>query len=126
MYSFVKNQKLVYYKNKIQLTHEEFVKQSTELPGYVEGVLDIYYNKITITYINSNVKGNGILLLKTILNHAFLIGIDTVYLDDMSDRFGKKNNIYLKIGMKYIEEGYPEMKGYIKEMSLDLNSFVNR
>ena len=53
--------------------------------------------------------GYGSILLKKIIKYCIENEIREILLDDCTDNFNKPNNIYLKSGFKYINEGEPEM-----------------
>lgn len=76
--------------------------------------INIYYNYYdkNITILNfvsvEQNKGYGSILLNYIMK--FFNGIiKTIILDDMSDGYRTKHNIYLKFGFKYIHKDGPEM-----------------
>lgn len=54
-------------------------------------------------------RGFGTLLLKKLIEHCRECNINKIELDDMSDNFGKNNNIYLKNNFQYVKDGFPEM-----------------
>lgn len=70
-------------------------------------------NEMTITWFETNKiyrkKGLGDKLLKHVIEYARNNGISRILLDDMSDKAFKRNNIYLKNGFVYLEDGHPEM-----------------
>jgi hypothetical protein len=55
--------------------------------------------------------GGGSRLLKRAVSDALEAGIHLVTLDDTSDRFHQPHNLFLKAGMHYVADGYPEMIG---------------
>lgn len=57
--------------------------------------------------------GFASLLLRTMIKEAYKLHCKSITLDDASDLFGKINNIYLKHGFKYVNEGQPEMIKYL-------------
>lgn len=66
-----------------------------------------------INYMKVLRKYRGMGLATCLLWHLYDIlnkeGIKYIELDDCSDLYRDRNNIYLKIGAKYIEENGPEM-----------------
>ena len=62
-------------------------------------------------------KGIGTQLLKMAIRNAYDNNMKYIMLDDNSDNFGKpEKNIYVKLGLKYIKKGEPEMKGRISNL----------
>lgn len=70
-------------------------------------------NKVIVGFINvpeeKRGMGVGTKLMKSIQKWSTMWGAEKVTLDDCSDRFRKKNNLYIKCGFKYISKGHPEM-----------------
>lgn len=110
----MENTTVVYYIGETQLTDHEFIEQAKYLPGCIESIWDTNNKELTISFVSSKIKGMGTYLLTTVFTEANTEGIYVIKLDDMSDRFGKPHNIYKKLGLEYIEEGYPEMIGKTK------------
>lgn len=54
-------------------------------------------------------RGVGTALLRGVALGCLRLGLRRIDLDDMSDRFGQKNNIYVKFGFRYRQPGFPEM-----------------
>jgi GNAT superfamily N-acetyltransferase len=54
-------------------------------------------------------KGYGSILLNYLIKYCKENNINYITVDDMSDNFNKKNNIYVKFGFTYIVKGFPEM-----------------
>jgi GNAT superfamily N-acetyltransferase len=67
--------------------------------------------------VEEQYRGNGFgtLLIKEALFDSYNMGMLYAELDDMSDRFRQTDNIYIKIGFKYINDEC-EMRGKIKDM----------
>jgi ribosomal protein S18 acetylase RimI-like enzyme len=69
----------------------------------------------TITIININTKngyegqGHASKLLSKLIVFAKKHEVKEIYLDDMSDNYRKKSNIYIKFGFTYIDDYGPEM-----------------
>ena len=59
-------------------------------------------------------KGNGLSIYLFLLfcELSCYNGIDTITLDDMSERPWDKTNVYVKLGMEYLVYNEPEMVGY--------------
>jgi hypothetical protein len=68
------------------------------------------------TCLNQRNKGYASLLIiaSCIISERF--GLDTIELDDCSDNFKKKNNLYTNLSFRYIEDGFPEMIGSTKQI----------
>jgi ribosomal protein S18 acetylase RimI-like enzyme len=58
-------------------------------------------------------QGYGSILLYNLIEYCKNNEIKNILLDDMSDRFNQQNNIYIKFGFRYIEDGFPEMELFI-------------
>jgi hypothetical protein len=105
----------MYYIGNKQLTLKEYKKQSKNMVGYIETIVDYDESIITISYLHTTIRSKGFgtfLVGISVLNS----GVKTVELDDMSDNFGKVNNIYKKMGFEYVEDGMPEMTGSISKI----------
>ena len=87
-----------------------------KLIGYIEFVIDFEDNDTTVTYIymKNAYKGRGIsvylfILMAEISNS---LNVTKINLDDDSDQAWKMNNLYVKLGMRYINpQPEPEMEG---------------
>jgi ribosomal protein S18 acetylase RimI-like enzyme len=95
------------------------MKLAIEYNGEEVGTL-IYYivkdkkeNRGYINYIDvlEKYRGKGMAtcLLWNLYDILYKNGVKCIEFDDCSDLYRDKNNIYLKIGAKYIEESGPEM-----------------
>jgi hypothetical protein len=105
----------IYYIGNKQLTLKEYKKQSKNIVGYIETIVDYDESIITISYLHTTIRSKGFgtfLVGISVLNS----GVKTVELDDMSDNFGKVNNIYKKMGLVYVQDGMPEMIGYVSKI----------
>ena len=88
---------------------------------YKASLIEAYYSKdearIYIIDLGTKEECRGMgfasLLLKRIIKEAYKLHCKNITLDDASDLFGKTNNIYLKHGFEYINEGQPEMIKYL-------------
>lgn len=95
------------------LSYNEYFAICHELPGFIENVINIEEKALIILYINSTIhgKGVGMLLACASILAAYGIGIQSIFLDDNSERFRRRDNIYIKLGMRYVEPYGPEMVG---------------
>jgi len=107
---------VVYYIGEKRLTLKEFQEEALTLPAYIETVWDFSVSEMSIMMVHSTIKGKGFGTLMLLI--AFITsgeeGIEKILLDDDSDNYGKKNNIYFKLGLKYVEKDAPEMVGETK------------
>lgn len=96
------------------------MRLSVEYNGEEVGFLKYYIGKDDkgnkmgyINYMEVLIEYRGIGIATCLLWYLYDIlnkeGIKCVELDDCSDLYRDKNNIYLKVGAKYIEETCPEM-----------------
>lgn len=107
---------VLFYINTTELTVTSLKKQLDILPACVSA--NIEDKEIAIISLHSSIKGCGTLLLYAVILYAYHnFDVENITLDDMSDRFGMQNNIYIKLGMKYIEPCMPEMIGSVKYVS---------
>ena len=103
---------ILYYVGPEALSRSEVQDRANTFPAFCEVSYDREnHNVMTVAWLNSNEKGLGTLLLVTAALEAMRSGISDIQLDDDSDNFGQPNNIYRRVGMKYIEDGFPEMVG---------------
>lgn len=79
--------------------------------GYINTIIKNNICTITSFIIKEEYRNNGYgtFLLKKIIRYCLKNNIKKIELDDMSDNFNKENNIYIKNGFRYIENGFPEM-----------------
>lgn len=76
----------------------------------------VYYNSKYITigslYVDPFLRNKGIgsILLNQLIEYAKKTNTQKIILDDMSDNFRLRNNIYLKHGFQYVNEFGPEME----------------
>lgn len=110
---------VVYYISDKRLTLLEFQREAMTLPAYVETLWDFSESEMTVLFVNSTIprKGFATLLLSAAIITAGEEGIEKVLLDDDSDNYQKKNNIYLKLGLRYVSDDGPEMEGSTKTVS---------
>jgi GNAT superfamily N-acetyltransferase len=110
---------VVYYIGDKLLTLSEFKHKAKSLPAYIETVWDFSLKEMTVLFVNSSVQGKGLgtLLLSAVIITAGNEGIEKVTLDDVSNNYRKRDNIYLKLGFRYEKKFGPEMKGTTKCVS---------
>ena len=102
---------------KIKICDEYFIYLSNKEDckfGYIHYVFYLEEKEVIISYIfikpNYRKNGYGKLLFKEFFKHIIEIMQTeniktlTIHLDDMSDRYGQSDNLYLKMGFKYYEE----------------------
>lgn len=82
--------------------------------SYIHGIYDAESDELGIIdlYVKGEYRNKGIgtkLIKKIILYTYTKYKVKIVKLDDMSDKYRKKNNIYLKLGFHYDEIWGPEM-----------------
>ena len=78
-----------------------------------------------VTSFKSSQKGCGTILLQALFHKAYQYGKKYIILDDCSDRFGKPDNIYIKNGFVYVNQGEPEMYKEITKPILKFPSEVS-
>ena len=84
--------------------------------GYIEYYVNINARRMEIKWIQVNEKHRGKGYAKKLISNAINNHkINIVELDDCSDRFMKPDNLYIKMGFRYIEEEMPEMILYISD-----------
>jgi GNAT superfamily N-acetyltransferase len=69
----------------------------------------------TIMWLESVVKNHGYAteLIQYCINLLKKRGEKWVLLDDMTTRYRKSHNVYIKLGFQYVDDGGPEMILYI-------------
>ena len=89
----------------------EIIKQSDNRLGFLVLVVDNSEKTATITNFFTQLHNQGIgsKLLCQVISDCKEININLIELDDMTDRYRKSNNIYLKFGFKYVDVYGPEM-----------------
>lgn len=109
------------------LDEEVRVKIEYDEYSYISGIVyknekELYINYFHVKYEN---RGNGIgskLLKKIILVSINKYNINKVFLEDESQKYRKKNNIYIKFGFIYITKESKKMKLNInKKVLIELN-----
>ena len=83
--------------------------------GYICFTIENGIVEIDNLYVNENFRGNGIgtFLFLVAVEDCYENGYQKIVLDDMSDKCGRKNNIYRKLGMRCVKQRYitEEMEG---------------
>lgn len=73
---------------------------------------------------NMSRSGIGTFLLLSAIAYSKLFNVKTVLLDDASALHRKDNNIYSKLGFKYLEKTGPSMIGDINKIYTNINTFI--
>ena len=95
------------HKNQILISYKIKNETISMLSAYIEdNIINIVSLKTNEKYYN---KGYASKLLEYIINYAKNNNYSKIILDDVSDMFMKKNNIYIKHNFTYIKDGLPEM-----------------
>jgi len=102
---------VIYYIGDNRLTFQEFQQDALSLPAYIETIWNFTENELIVLMVHSTVQKRGFatLLLFISMITAGEEGIDNITLEDNSDNYRKKNNIYLKIGLRYEDKNDPKM-----------------
>jgi hypothetical protein len=106
----------VYYIENKKLCIKQLNKSYKTIPALIDVIFNYDDEVVIIRDLHSKKPGKEYAthLIITACQQAKKRGILTVKLDDCSDRYRKKHNIYTKLGMKYDnEEGGPEMSGLV-------------
>jgi ribosomal protein S18 acetylase RimI-like enzyme len=87
------------------------IKYDDNIIGNIYGIINNNNCNLISLIIKEGYReyGFGTLLLKIFIRICKNKKIKKIELDDMTDNFNKKNNIYLKNGFRYIKKGFPEM-----------------
>ena len=103
--------KTIYYENDVQHIIIK-IKYNSIIIGLLHGIIENNSCNINSLNVNGNYQNNGYgsIILHHLIEYCINNQIKYITLDDMSDRFNQKNNIYLKFGFTYIHYGFPEMK----------------
>ena len=121
-YSFDKSLILNYFKGeKVRLGKNEI----NLLHSYN---LRLIQKDVSVNYIYTDqiFRGYGIGQFLMILASTYFYRkykIKKIILDDNSDNSRGKNNLYVKLGMYYIEDTGPEMEGYVENIVRKWSSF---
>ena len=114
------------YTTVLYIHHEE-TTDIDKTRGYISIVREddknVFIDDLYVNYKNRKL-GIGTFLL---LNACYLNLDKTISLDDMSNNYNKKNNIYAKLGFKYVSPDMdPEMKTTCKEVFNHYESFLKK
>jgi len=111
--------------DKVECNYEDSIYEPNiiaYIKFYVDDTTDCA--DINTVHVKENYRGRGyslFLLLKTIVYLAS-INIDSVQLDDTSDKYRQEHNLYKLVGFKYIADYGAEMTAEIDEL-LNSNNF---
>jgi ribosomal protein S18 acetylase RimI-like enzyme len=110
---------IIFYISENIINMEDM--KTDEAVGFISFYIDDNDKDLTILFIRTNSKftGNGIGTFLMILAASYVNSsnktITKIRLDDDSDNSWQENNIYTKLGLKYINsEPEPEMEGTIQ------------
>lgn len=124
---------LFYISNNLIEDFKELVTE--KVLGYISIVIDYEEKDLTITFVNvtDKFKGKGIGTFLMILSSSYVKSlkdskINKVFLDDDSDNaWDMKNNLYIKLGFKYINpEPESEMICDIETLFKKWNLFIKK
>tara|TARA_Y100000389_G_scaffold112418_1_gene109448 strand:+ start:250 stop:642 length:393 start_codon:yes stop_codon:yes gene_type:complete len=108
----------VYYINKTSLTREELKQSADKATAIIEVIFNKDDKTMIVSNLFSNQKGCGSALMVFASKKAVKMGITEVILDDCSEKYNQKDNLYVKMGMKYVSAGDgPEMMGKTNKVS---------
>lgn len=106
----------VYYINKTSLTADELKQSADKTTAIIEVIFNKNDKTMIVSNLFSNQKGCGSALMVFASKKAVKMGITEVILDDCSEKYNQKDNLYVKMGMKYVSAGDgPEMMGKTKK-----------
>lgn len=117
----------IFYISNGVLSLKKYISMSKNNNPMLCSYLEYYLDDIlVITDLKSNIKNKGYatILILSVLQEAQNKNVNVVELDDCSDRYNQKHNIYLKLGFKYNDEYGPEMTGDINHI-LKINQDIN-
>lgn len=108
----------VYYINEVSLTRKEMKQCDGKVTAVIEVVFNMDENTMTVCNLFSNKKGCGSALMVFACKEGVKMGITDIILDDCSNRYNQKDNLYVKMGMEYVSVGDgPEMVGKTNKVS---------
>lgn len=108
----------VYYINEVSLTKKEMKQCADKVTAVIEVIFNIDEKNMIVSNLFSNKKGCGSALMVFACKEGIKKGITDIILDDCSIRYNQKNNLYVKMGMKYVSVGDgPEMVGKTNKIS---------
>ena len=122
---------IIHYIGNKQYTYQQFMKCISDTNCVIGHITSAHFitnthklrNKEYNVYLEGTIcnlvvnkkfrgQGYGTRLLRIAMDEIKKKNIHVIKLDDMSDRFRKKNNIYVKHGFKYINDNGPDMICY--------------
>lgn len=79
--------------------------------GRVPAIIEVVWrdDAVDVVWLRSDVKGCGTLLVLAVAHRAVADGVDRIRLDDHTSRFGQADNLYRRLGFRYLDNG-PEME----------------
>ena len=106
----------IYYIAPHRLSPLEFKKNINKIPAFIE--ISTQDRIMSVLLLKSNIRNR--FFGSTVFLHAckeqIKKGITIVELDDCSSHYRQPHNIYIKLGLKYVADCYPEMVGNIEEI----------
>lgn len=116
LYYIINNKTVIFYFADIP--QNVYHLNINAMYGYIYGTIN---HDATIIWISTHPNylklGIATLLIKIYTLYVKQLGINNIMLDDMSDYARCTNNIYLKLGFKYVENNNtPEMIGNVNEL----------
>lgn len=105
---------IIYYISEEKLDLKNIEKSF----GHIQITLNI--NTMIVISLYSRKKGCGTKLMVYSCKEQLKKGIKYVELDDCTKRYRMNHNIYTKLGMKYVDDYGPEMKGLTQIISTHL------
>ena len=110
-------EKVLYYISDKVLYIQNFEIYNKDVLGFVEVVFDKDDITIVDLYSSTYKEGIGTYLMLHACKEAKKRGVKNITLDDCSERYRQKHNIYTKLGMVYVDsDGGPEMVGSINDI----------
>jgi hypothetical protein len=97
----------IFYLHEDILDNDEIDDAYAWIQIHVDDIINIHYLKT-----RGDVRGNGLARYLIFYSLYYFNNINVIELDDMSNNYGKRRNIYTTMGFKYIEDDQPEMIGY--------------
>lgn len=125
MLKMSKSEIVVYYISDYPLCLQELKMYHKIIPGLIEVIF--HTDSMTVIDLQSRQKGGGSAMMVHAAKESIKRGIDRIDLDDCTDRYNQGDNIYLKMGMKYVSAGDgPEMVGSSATIAVyPLNTEIN-
>ena len=122
---------LLYIANSMQDLSGDNKLDLDKIVGYISIIIDITDKNLTILFIHTNKRyrrnGIGKYLLILAAEYANKYKVKSVELDDDSDfAWDMKKNMYVSLGMKYINDSpEPEMEGELDTIRNNWSKFKN-